>query len=230
MKKSLICSLMILTYFPALQATLGERLTFAKEFFKASDGAGTMIECSHAVGQELIKYLMQLQRDNPERSLRVLQLGAGTGSITEVIAQQLRTIDHLDAVEKSDSMCAILHQKFDDKPNVSIRCLSIIDWCPQETYDLIISMLPFTLFDVDMMSKVIEHLKKLIKPNGYISYVAYLGGSKLKKLFSWGNKKQEHEKKMSILKNFRHSYKIDKTIVWKNVPPIRVYHLQFSKA
>ena len=105
--------------------------------------------------------------------------------------------------------------------------MSILDWQPEDQYDLIISTLPFTLFSVGMMSGVIEHLKKLIKPHGVLSYVAYLGGSTLKKLFSWGPQKQEHAKKITILNALRARYEIDRTIVWKNVPPIHVYHLQF---
>lgn len=223
-----ICCAFVLALASTTQCSLGERLVFAKEFFNSPVGVGTVFPCSKLVGTELVKYLVKLTQENPNRSLRILEVGAGTGSITEVIAGCLRSRDHLDAVELSKDMCTVLHQKFDSMPNVSVRCLSILDWQPEDQYDLIISTLPFTLFDVGMMASVIEHLKKLIKPNGILSYVAYVGGATLKKLFSWGEKGKEHAKKIAILKKLRKAYEIDKAIVWKNVPPIHVYHLQFK--
>lgn len=209
-----------------VQCNLGERFVFAKEFFKSPGGVGTVFPCSQSVGAELVKYIVKSQQSNPSKPLRILEVGAGTGSITEVIASSLRSIDCLDAVELSEDMSVVLHKKFDSKSNISVHCISILDWSPQYHYDFIISTLPFTLFDIDMMVNAIEHLKKLIKPYGVLSFVAYLGGSTLKSFFAFGGQGREQRKKSAILKNLRGTYEIGSTVVWKNVPPINVYHLQ----
>ena len=213
---------------PSVLPSLKDAKLFIKNALKNPSVVGAVLPCSHGVGVELMRYVLHSQEEHPDRPLRILEIGAGTGPMSEVIVSHMRGIDHVDLIEISPDFCRVLHEKFDRYPNVSVRCLSIIDWHPTEQYDFIISTLPFNSFEYDLMNDIINHISKLVKPNGVVSYVAYLGMSSLIKNFTWGEKKKNHAKKMKRLEQWRANRLITKKTVLKNVPPINIYHLQFK--
>lgn len=212
---------------PAL-ANLNDAKLFIKSAFKNPCVVGAVLPSSHGVGEELMRYVLHYQKENPSKPLSILEVGAGTGPMSEVIISHLREFDHVDLVEISPEFCQILHEKFDKYPNVSIHCLSILDWRPVERYDFIISTLPFNSFAYNLMDSIINHLNRLIKPGGIISYVAYKGIAEIKKHFLWGEKKIEHVKKIRRLEQWRVHRLISKKTILQNVPPINIYHLQFK--
>lgn len=201
---------------------------FFKTFFHDPSSVGALFPCSDSVGIEITKYLARFIEANPQAPVAVLEVGAGTGSITTAIAAKLRPCDHLDAVELSSEFCKVLHQKFDSNSCVRIQDVSILDWKPDYHYDFIISTLPLNSLKADLVEAIIEHLKRLIKPNGVVSYVAYTGMSTLKGTFLWGQRKHDHRKKMRSIEAFRDQYLIEKTTVLINCPPINIYHCRIG--
>ena len=197
---------------------------FFKTFIKDPSSVGALFPCSKSVGTEITKYLSEFMRANPKASVRVLEVGAGTGSLTESILNILRPCDHLDAIEISSEFCQVLHNKFDSNPCVSIQCMSILDWKPDYQYDFIICTLPFNSLDADLVSAILDHLKDLSKSNGILSYVAYTGVSTIKAPFLWGKRKKEHRKKMRTIEAFCDEYLMEKKMILKNAPPINIYH------
>lgn len=232
--KSLYVPLSILFAAQTSLANLKDAKLFIKSAFKNPHVVGAVLPSSHGVGEELTRYVLRSQKENPGRPLRILEVGAGTGSMSEVISSHVKKFIEegveiqVDLIEISSDFCQILHDKFDQYPYISIRCLSVLDWQPTECYDFIISTLPFNSFEYELMDNIINHLTKLIKPGGVISYVAYAGIAEVKKHLLWGKKKIEHVKKIKRLEQWRaHRLKRKKTIL-KNVPPINIYHLQFD--
>jgi len=230
---NIVHSLLIICFVCSIQsahrAALKEIKTFFKGFVKDPKKVGALFPCSSFVGNEIIKYLAQFIQKNPDRPIRILEVGAGTGSLTAVIAKYLRPIDHLDLVEISSEFCLILRDKFDSAPNISIHCVSITDWQPDYSYDFIISTLPFISFEQSFMQETINQLKHLIKSGGILSYVSYAGAAQLKQPFLRGTAKKDHKEKRNILKQLRKQYQIDATTILRNIPPIRVYHLRIIK-
>ncbi len=209
---------------------LKELAHFVVQFCNNPAQVGAVAPCTQAVGAELTKYVAKFQTEHPREPRHILEVGAGTGPITLVIAQLLRpNLDTFDAVEISPEFCAVLHKKIDGNYKVNIKCVSILDWKPAYKYDFIISTLPFNSLPLDLMSDILDHLQLLIKSNGVFSYVAYAGAARIKKSFLWGEKKAEHVAKMEILEEFRKEYQIDKNLILLNFPPIDVFHLRIHK-
>jgi len=206
-----------------------------KQFFdgfrKNPATVGAFAPCSSFVGKEITKYFVNyIEHEHPEEPIHLLEVGAGTGSLTKVIEKIVAThpdvaVD-VDVVEISPDFCEILHNKFGDNPNISIHCISILDWKPDYEYDFVICTLPFNSFESSFMKKVIDHLQQLITSGGVLSYVAYAGIADIKKYFLWGKAKKEHVEKITTLKSMRKQYQIDARTVIANCPPIRIYHLQ----
>lgn len=199
---------------------------FLVNAFKKPNVVGAILPCAAGVGKELTRYMISGQKENQDSPLHILEVGGGTGEMTEVIVAHLRAIDHLDVVEIVPEFCERLHEQFDKYPNVTIHCMSIIDWQPGYKYDFVISTLPFNSFEYDLMDSIIDHLGVLIKPSGILSYVAYAGIAEIKKPFLWGKKRADHKKKMKRLKQWRSHYLIAKKTIIKNVPPINIYHMK----
>jgi len=224
-----LCFVILCTAFLAsasVSVELKELAHFVVQFYHNPAQVGAVAPCTAAVGTELTKYVAQFQKEHPNKPLHILEVGAGTGPITVVIAEKLRPNDTFDAVEISPEFCDVLHKKIDGKYKVNIQCASILDWEPDYQYDIIISTLPFTSLPLDLMSDVLDHMHSLIKSDGVFSYVAYAGIAKVKKSLLWGQKKCEHVIKMEILDQFRERYEIDTKLIFLNVPPIHVYHLR----
>lgn len=224
-----MCCLTFIAFFSAHVAlcnSLGEIQSFLKAFFNDPSTVGAIFPSSSLVGNELVKYMVQTIAEHPDRPLRILEVGSGTGCMTQVIADNLRDIDHLDAVEISEQMCIGLHNKFDKFGNVAVHCISILDWNPKYQYDFIISTLPFNSLDFKLTITIIDHLTQLIKTNGVLSYVAYTGIAQIKEVFLWGKNKKKHQLKMKKLHELRNQFEIDAQTILRNIPPINIYHLQ----
>lgn len=208
---------------------------FFKTFFNDPSSVGALFPFSQSVGIEITKYLARYIQENPQSSVRVLEVGAGTGSMTQAIVEHLRRQDnvqagdHLDAIEISPEFCQVLHQRFDTNPCVSIKSLSIVDWKPEYQYDFIICTLPFNSLDADLAVAIIDHLKNLIKPNGVLSYVAYSGVSSIKQAVLWGKRKEDHYRKVKALEELNKQYLLEKITILMNCPPTNIYHCRIIK-
>ncbi len=209
---------------------LNEKLAILKAFMENPSEVGTLAACSSFVGKEISKYIKKHIEDNPKKSIRVLEVGAGTGALTEEIMKILREEDHLDAVEISTQFCGVLNEKFKEYKNITVHCASILDWKSSRSYDFIVSTLPFNSFDVPFIIKVLDRYYGFIKPGGVLSYVEYIALAKVQRFCMGKVKKKEHKRRAKIMKNFRAKFGIDSKIVWLNLPlPINVYHLKINQ-
>lgn len=199
-------------------------LLFAIQTIKKFNEIGALFPSSKYVGLEILKYF-----DNTKENLKVLEVGPGTGPFTELIIKKLKPNDKLDVIEYNQDFVKILKSKFGHYKNVNIVCMSIIDWKPDYKYDYIISSLPFNIFPLDFVKKIIEHYEELVKDNANISYFEYMLFPKIKEIFLKDQKKEEYLQIKSLLSNFNQKYNVEKSRVFKNIPPANVYNLKVVK-
>jgi len=123
---------------------------FWLQTIKHPSQVGALFECSSAVGEELMRYAKE--HSGPKR---ILEIGAGKGSITRVICNYLSLQDHLDVVEIDPEYCVDLYKQFpkSNYPNVQIHCADILTFTNSEHYDYIICTLPLTVFEVGALKK-----------------------------------------------------------------------------
>jgi phosphatidylethanolamine/phosphatidyl-N-methylethanolamine N-methyltransferase len=227
-KVSLFAGILMCCFLPAM-ANIREVGMFWRGAIKNPKAVGAVMPCSSTVGEELVRYMTLQQRREPSKPLHILEGGAGTGSMTEIIVKYLRPIDHLDLVEISPEFCRVLQEKFGNRSNVTIHCKSILDFVPDYPCDIIISTLPFMSLDCSLIKNVLAHYKKLIIPGGFLSYVGYAGIPVVKKTLLWGKRKREHCEKLRVLDELRSQYQIDQKTILGNCPPITIYHCCITK-
>jgi len=231
MKKNLYKLLILITPL-IIQTSQGFNLrditTFAKGFLKSPLDVGSPLPCSSSTGYELITYIRRSIQFNPKKPLRILEVGAGTGSVTKIIVRILRPQDKLDLIEVSQDYCSELQKQFRRFRSVSVYCESFENFEPEEPYDFIISTLPINSFGQPCLNNTIESFKRSIEPGGVLSFVSIAGMPQLKRHFIRGKSKRESHACINTLQEFRNKYQIDSSTVLTNIPPLRVYHLQIQ--
>jgi phospholipid N-methyltransferase len=167
---------------------------------------------------------------------RVLEVGGGTGSITEVIAKEIRPGDHLDVYEIDSGFSDVLNRRLkEDRSFRHVRSSIHVHNMPIETidrherYDFIISCLPFTCFQPAIVREIFEIYRSILNPGGICSFFEYIFVRRAARFVS--GKAAERRRVAEVAQVVaeyvdRYSYKHD--IVLRNIPPAIVYHICFK--
>lgn len=190
---------------------------FLKKFLQNPGEIGSVLPSSAHLAEAMTEQLRQL----PPRNRSILEVGAGTGAITEHLVQELTKNDTLDIIELAPEFCEILNKKYSNHPNVHIHCCSVLEWSPENPYDAIISSLPINALDHSLVAEILAKFLEIGKPGCTISYYEYAALPALKNLFTKENSRE-------ALLQFIESHEETSSIIWANLPPARVHHCQIK--
>src|SRR4051794_34860553 len=84
---------------------------FLRQFRTRQHDTGSVLPSSPALARALAS---QVRRAAPPR--RLLEVGPGTGAVTEELLRLLRPGDHLDLVEVNDRFVELLRRRFVEEP------------------------------------------------------------------------------------------------------------------
>ena len=215
--------------FVFLIAQTQHAISFVFAFLRNPQQVGSLMPSSRFVTREGVKAI-GFEYQNEGRSLHILEVGAGTGVFTHEIAIKLRPQDHLDVIELEPELCTLLRKKIEGYPNITLHCISILDWHPAYRYDAIISSLPFNVFPVACVRKILDRYKAMLATGGTISYIEYIGGAWVTALCSNQKERKNVQQIQELLAEFRSGYDVKTACIWINVPPAYVYHLKCNQA
>jgi UDP-N-acetylglucosamine:LPS N-acetylglucosamine transferase/phospholipid N-methyltransferase len=180
---------------------------------------GAVMPSSCMVAQALIEPLRE--RRHP---MRILELGSGTGQVTNAIIPLLQENDTLDLVELNQAYCKTLTELYGTQQNVHIFSGSVVDWKPTYQYDAIICTLPFNTFTPDLLEKCLEHICHLGKKDTLFCYIQL----RFLKPFKWLllNKTEWEENKIvtATMELFNKKYCYKQKNVYGNIPPVKVFY------
>src|SRR3989344_2899867 len=144
----------------------------------------------------------------------VVELGPGTGAITEKILTKIPQDCTFFTLEINPVFSAKLKEKFPDTIVYSDSAENIQKYLQKhhlQQCDTIISSLPWTFLDQQTQRKIFESMHNSLSKYGKVVTYSYLHGL----LFPSG-------RRFRNLLN-QHFPNIQKKMVWKNVPPAIVY-------
>ncbi|MFN8578018.1 MAG: rRNA adenine N-6-methyltransferase family protein [Candidatus Sericytochromatia bacterium] len=196
---------------------------FLLEIAKKPGEVGAIAPSSKNLGNEITDYIK-----TGKKPVNIIEVGPGTGVMTEVIAKKLKPHDKFDVIEYNPQFVEVLKEKFKDYPNIHVHCVSIIDWKPDYKYDYMVSCLPFNVFAPEFVEAILKHYEEIMKKGSMISYFEYMVFPKIKKAILNGDKKDNFQRLHNILSDFRNKYEISKRRVYKNFPPAYVYNLKMK--
>lgn len=205
---------------------MNQFLLFFSNFLKDPKSVGAVVPLSQSVAKELIKNFANRDSSNP---CRILEVGAGIGNVSRTIIKSLGKQDHFDIIEIDQACCELLDQSFGKDSRVTIHCMSIMDWNPSEKYDFIISTLPLNTFEAQFVEEIFMHYQKLLKPDGMLTYVEYVGLQQISLAFSKGEKREDIFKRLFLLRKLHNQYLVEKKSILSNFLPCHVYHMKLHR-
>ena len=199
--------------------------TFIGQWVAHPTEVGALTPCSEYVVEEIVRPIMESKLDQ----LAVLEVGSGPGVVTEKIVAALSGKQyHLDLVEINDTFIGMLQKKYQNNPSVTINHADITQWKPTREYDIIISTLPFNIFEKATIAQILSSYESWVKEGGAITFIELAGLGDIGEVLMIGDAKEEHSEKRALVAEFRQKYLEKKVTVFKNIPPIHVYHLKIN--
>lgn len=172
---------------------------FLKSFLKSPKSMGSVMPSSHQLVDKMLD-------DLPWKSAStVVELGAGTGAVTEGIVQRLSSRSHFICFEFDDELHAALAQQY---PHIhmahnALELQATLQQHGERAADIIISSLPFANFSDADQTKLITAISASLANHGH--FVLYQYTRQLEPLLE------------------RHFAQVSHSYVLQNVPPAFVY-------
>ncbi len=122
----------------------------------------------------------QVKKNQPKR---IIELGAGVGSVTEHILDAMPEKGELLCIEQEKKFCDQLGSRFEDRVTVingdALELLELVQDTPWEQADAVISTVPLIIDDADALC---EQIREVLTDQGLYLQVANLPGP-MKKQF-----------------------------------------------
>jgi len=205
-------------------STITETAVFLWRFAEQPESMGAVAPSSRHLAEALSEYVQPGTVLEPRRFLEV---GPGTGAVTQEIVKHVGPADCLDVVELDGELAQMLREKYAGEPRVCVHHCSIVDWKPSYAYDAVVVGVPFNALPHSLVQEIWEHLKTLSKTGATTAYFSYWGLPEVKKALLSKEERRDFKKIQKYLKALYHAHGTGKKKIWPNVPPAVVRYLRF---
>jgi len=195
--------------------SLSESFLFFRSYLNEPSVVGAVLPSSTSLATALLRPFARRAR-----AARVLEIGAGTGSVTERIADLMCP----EVLAAPRLQRARRHGR--------IRVLR----CPAETivdvegYDFIVSGLPLTAFEPRLVKAILASVRRNLRPGGVFSYFEYVGLRKLNRSLAMGKGRRRIRRVSALLDRHIHRHQFSCETVLSNIPPAHARHWRFEAA
>jgi phospholipid N-methyltransferase len=206
---------------------------FWRQFRENYHTTGAIAPSSRFLGKALARYV----GSHGGQPQKVLEVGPGTGSVTEHIVRRLGPQDTFDLVELNDQFVRRLHERFAherhfvqvaDRSRVLHQRLETLPRCG--TYDVIVSGLPLNNFAVADVEQILDTFTGLLRPGGVLSFFEYVAIRQARALVSNRHERVRLKGIARALDGLLGAHEIKRDCVWPNLPPAWVHHVRMPAA
>lgn len=197
-------------------------LKFFQENLRQSNSVGAVWPSSPALSATMAEPIFRERAgasEGEDKPLRILEVGAGLGPVSELLIPQLRPGDTYDIVELNPTFCEHLRVRFAGTP-ARIHEMSILDW-QEEPYDRVVSGLPLANFPADVVAQIYRTFFRLMKPDAFFVMFEYLVIRQALAVATLG----EERKRVRRILDIEHALlplQREQIDIYLNVPPARV--------
>jgi phospholipid N-methyltransferase len=122
------------------------------------------------------RLLAKLMASGVKRGARVVELGAGTGTVTQAILDTGVRAQDLFVVEQNAQFQKILARRFPESHLVAADALSVTEHVPERgAFDFVVSGLPLLFFSPEQKRRLLEQVFELLGPKGALHQFTYAG-------------------------------------------------------
>jgi phosphatidylethanolamine/phosphatidyl-N-methylethanolamine N-methyltransferase len=210
---------------------LKDNIIFLKEGITEFKHTGTLFPTTRWAADGLIWPLRRKRG-----AMRILELGPGTGSVTNRIIENMIDGDELVICEINPRFMEALKERLEEREDFQQRRhqISFFLGAAQElpevgSYDLIVCALPFLNFDLKTVEEIFAKLHRLSTSQTVMTYYEYMGMRAVGKMFSSAKRKRRLNDIDSFYRrNLYPERLMHRRPVWLNVLPINVYALKMA--
>ena len=202
---------------------------FFRQFRQQYDTTGSILPSSRSLARALTRPMRQ--HDGPRR---VLEVGPGTGAVTQAIVRQLRPDDRFDIVEINARFVDVIRRRFDEEPAFRRRRQQtrlihapIQEVEGQGVYDFMISGIPLNNFGTPLVEAIFRSYRRLLRPEGTLSYFEYVAIRDLKRTLIAAERTRLTALSALLEEKIRR-YQVGEEVVVFNVPPAVARHFCFG--
>ena len=214
---------------------LDERLRDTRLFFSQAlrtfHATGSIVPSSGALAHAMAEYVRR--RPEPERPLRILEAGAGTGAISRGIAAAMRPGDTADLVEANPEFASYVEGLLETDPvmsrvrdDVRVHAKLVNDMGADRSYDVIVSGLPFANFTADAVREILDYYFEVLEPGGTLSFYGYLYTKEVKAIIARREDYLRQARTSWLVQDWIDRYGVGSEKVFANIPPAWVHHLR----
>ena len=167
---------------------------------------------------------------------RILEVGCGTGPVTEAVLDSMSDEDTLTVCDLNTSFLNYVKKRFEEEPKfaaradqVSFYLGDVTEFGEENDFDIIISSIPFTTLDSDILKRVIEHYKLLLTPGGSLTYIEYAYFRDIRDALQPVHKDQRYGQVSDQIREMLESYEFRSEVIRSNFPPAVVRSLRFEQ-
>jgi len=155
--------------------------------------------------------------------LRVLEVGAGTGSVTRTLTRLLGPRSRLDVVEANGAFVpGLVELTRGAAADVRVHHDRIEDVELDTDYDVVVAALPFTNLPLPEVTAVLARLYRHTRRDGVLTWFGYRGTALARALTAGPASTARHRAVQRHLASMGGS----SATVWANLPPARVTRLR----
>lgn len=202
---------------------------FFRQFRQRFETTGAVAPSSRFLAAAMTRHL----RHRPDRPIRVLEVGPGTGAVTNRIVRLLRDGDRFDLVELNDSFAGILNRRFADDaawqtvaPQSQVHVCPIQEFQSDAPYDFIVSGLPFNNFPPALVEDILATCLTMLHADGVLSMFEYMYVRPVRGVVGRKAERERIRKIESILQTAFTKHRVRRDWVFVNIPPAWVQHLK----
>jgi phospholipid N-methyltransferase len=165
---------------------------------------------------------------------RILEVGPGTGAVTDQIIRAMRHDDRLVLVERNELFVEHLQARLaenavaqEKRDRINVIHASVEDLPEDAPFDLIVSGLPLNNFSVELVDLILSKLRRLLAPGGVLSFFEYVAIRRAKALVSSAAERERLRGIEKVFNDVVATKEIRRDLVLANVPPAWVHHVRF---
>ena len=210
-----------------MRQRLADYRLFWREFRQTFQSTGALLPSGGSLSRALASHV---GFGNSPR--RILEIGPGTGAVTDHIIARLGPRGQLDLVEINSRFASALRDRLQNDNSwsavaqrVRVFEMPMEDLEADVPYDRIVSGLPLNNFSCEVVAEILSQFHRLAASNAMLSFFQYVAIRNAKSLLSSPAERKRLAGIEQLLKRELAHWEVDRQCILSNVPPAWVHHL-----